>query len=206
MESTMKNITLILLISLSGLSHGTDKLNVFPSLSVSPIVVQQALASGVTFLNSQEEYQLILGGRAFNKNNNINSNTSSLSGNANSNNLWTGEQGSFLLSIVGNDTTTNSASASMANSNFNQIAYNPRSGQIGVIIGDIIVKLRPYYRAETIANIFNINLITSFENINTAIFRIKPGQNIFTIAEQLSGYVGVEFTEIDIIDNPNQLL
>ena len=202
----MKNITLILLISLSGLSHGTDKLNVFPSLSVSPIVVQQALASGVTFLNSQEEYQLILGGRAFNKNNNINSNTSSLSGNANSNNLWTGEQGSFLLSIVGNDTTTNSASASMANSNFNQIAYNPRSGQIGVIIGDIIVKLRPYYRAETIANIFNINLITSFENINTAIFRIKPGQNIFTIAEQLSGYVGVEFAEIDIIDNPNQLL
>jgi|TARA_B110000261_G_C13073637_1_gene353177 hypothetical protein len=206
MESTMKNITLILLISLSGLSHGTDKLNVFPSLSVSPIVVQQALASGVTFLNSQEEYQLILGGRAFNKNNNINSNTSSLSGNANSNNLWTGEQGSFLLSIVGNDTTTNSASASMANSNFNQIAYNPRSGQIGVIIGDIIVKLRPYYRAETIANIFNINLITSFENINTAIFRIKPGQNIFTIAEQLSGYVGVEFAEIDIIDNLNQLL
>jgi|TARA_B110000238_G_C16093420_1_gene424904 hypothetical protein len=206
MESTMKNITLILLISLSGLSHGTDKLNVFPSLSVSPIVVQQALASGVTFLNSQEEYQLILGGRAFNKNNNINSNTSSLSGNANSNNLWTGEQGSFLLSIVGNDTSTNSASASMANSNFNQIAYNPRSGQIGVIIGDIIVKLRPYYRAETIANIFNINLITSFENINTAIFRIKPGQNIFTIAEQLSGYVGVEFAEIDIIDNLNQLL
>jgi hypothetical protein len=206
MESTMKNITLILLISLSGLSHGTDKLNVFPSLSVSPIVVQQALASGVTFLNSQEEYQLILGGRAFNKNNNINSNTSSLSGNANSNNLWTGEQGSFLLSIVGNDTSTNSASASMANSNFNQIAYNPRSGQIGVIIGDIIVKLRPYYRAETIANIFNINFITSFENINTAIFRIKPGQNIFTIAEQLSGYVGVEFAEIDIIDNPNQLL
>tara|TARA_B110001469_G_C9561759_1_gene278659 strand:- start:190 stop:810 length:621 start_codon:yes stop_codon:yes gene_type:complete len=206
MESTMKNITLILLISLSGLSHGTDKLNVFPSLSVSPIVVQQALASGVTFLNSQEEYQLILGGRAFNKNNNINSNTSSLSGNANSNNLWTGEQGSFLLSIVGNDTSTNSASASMANSNFNQIAYNPRSGQIGVIIGDIVVKLRPYYRAETIANIFNINLITSFENINTAIFRIKPGQNIFTIAEQLSGYVGVEFAEIDIIDNPNQLL
>jgi len=202
----MKNITLILLISLSGLSHGTDKLNVFPSLSVSPIVVQQALASGVTFLNSQEEYQLILGGRAFNKNNNINSNTSSLSGNANSNNLWTGEQGSFLLSIVGNDTTTNSASASMANSNFNQIAYNPRSGQIGVIIGDIVVKLRPYYRAETIANIFNINLITSFENINTAIFRIKPGQNIFTIAEQLSGYVGVEFAEIDIIDNLNQLL
>ena len=202
----MKNITLILLISLSGLSHGTDKLNVFPSLSVSPIVVQQALASGVTFLNSQEEYQLILGGRAFNKNNNINSNTSSLSGNANSNNLWTGEQGSFLLSIVGNDTSTNSASASMANSNFNQIAYNPRSGQIGVIIGDIIVKLRPYYRAETIANIFNINLITSFENINTAIFRINPGQNIFTIAEQLSGYVGVEFAEIDIIDNSNQLL
>ena len=201
----MNNILLILLISLSSFSFAIDKRNDSSLVSISPVVVSQALASGVTFVNSQQEYQLILGGRAVNINN-TNSNVSSLSGNSNSNNLWVGEQGPYLLSIAGNDTTTNSASASMANSNFNQIAYNPRSGQIGVIIGDIVVKLRPYYRAETIANIFNINLITSFENINTAIFRIKPGQNIFTIAEQLSGYVGVEFAEIDIIDNLNQLL
>ena len=201
----MKKIILISLISFSGFSHGIDKTNEYPSFSVSPIVAQQALASGVTFSNSQQEYQLILGGRAVNQNN-INSNASSLSSASNSNSLWTGEQGNFQLSIVGNDTSTNSASASMANSNFNQIAYNPRSGKIGVIIGDIVVKLRPYYSAETIASTFNIDLITSFDDIRTAIFRINPGQNIFTIAEQLSGYVGVEFAEIDIIDNSNQLL
>ena len=201
----MKKIILISLISFSGFSHGIDKTNEYPSFSVSPIVAQQALASGVTFSNSQQEYQLILGGRAVNQNN-INSNASSLSSASNSNSLWTGEQGNFQLSIVGNDTSTNSASASMVNSNFNQIAYNPRSGKIGVIIGDIVVKLRPYYSAETIASTFNIDLITSFDDIRTAIFRINPGQNIFTIAEQLSGYVGVEFAEIDIIDNSNQLL
>jgi hypothetical protein len=201
----MKKIILISLISFSGFSHGIDKTNEYPSFSVSPIVAQQALASGVTFSNSQQEYQLILGGRAVNQNN-INSNASSLSSASNSNSLWTGEQGNFQLSIVGNDTSTNSATASMANSNFNQIAYNPRSGKIGVIIGDIVVKLRPYYSAETIASTFNIDLITSFDDIRTAIFRINPGQNIFTIAEQLSGYVGVEFAEIDIIDNSNQLL
>ena len=201
----MKKIIPILLISLSGISCAIDKTNDSPLVSISSVVISQALASGVTFVNSQQEYQLILGGRAVNINN-TNSNVSSLSGNSNSNNLWAGEQGPYLLSIAGNETSTNSASASMANSNFNQIAYNPRSGQIGIIVGDIVVKLRPYYRAETIASTFNINLITSFDNIDTAIFRINPGQNIFTIAEQLSGYVGVEFAEIDIIDNPNQLL
>jgi len=198
----MKNIILILLISLSGLSCAIDRTNHSP---LSSVVISQALASGVTFVNSQQEYQLILGGRAVNTNN-TNSNVSSLSGSSNSNSLWVGEQGPYLLSIVENDTTTNSASASMAASNFNQIAYNPRSGQISIIVGDIVVKLRPYYSAETIASTFNINLIESFENINTAIFRINPGQNIFTITEQLNANSGVDFAEIDIIDNSNQLM
>tara|TARA_B100000795_G_C22698810_1_gene398747 strand:- start:110 stop:715 length:606 start_codon:yes stop_codon:yes gene_type:complete len=201
----MKKIILLSLISFSGFSHGIDKTNEYPSFSVSPIVVQQALASGVTFSNSQQEYQLILGGRAVNQNN-INSNASSLSSASNSNSLWTGEQGNFQLSIVGSDTTTNSASASMAASNFNQIAFNPKNGQISIIVGDIIVKLKPYFSAETIADTFNINLVSKFENINTAVFRINPGQNIFNIVEQLSGNSGVEFAEIDIADNSNQLL
>ena len=201
----MKKIILLSLILFSGFSHGIDKKNEYPSFSVSPIVVQQALASGVTFSNSQQEYQLILGGRAVNQNN-INSNTSSLSSASNSNSLWTGEQGNFQLSIVGSDTTTNSASASMAASNFNQIAFNPKNGQISIIVGDIIVKLKPYFSAETIADTFNINLVSKFENINTAVFRINPGQNIFNIVEQLSGNSGVEFAEIDIADNSNQLL
>jgi len=201
----MKKIILLSLISFSGFSHGIDKSNEYPSFSVSPIVVQQALASGVTFSNSQQEYQLILGGRAVNQNN-INSNASSLSSASNSNSLWTGEQGNFQLSIVGSDTTTNSASASMAASNFNQIAFNPKNGQISIIVGDIIVKLKPYFSAETIADTFNINLVSKFENINTAVFRINPGQNIFNIVEQLSGNSGVEFAEIDIADNSNQLL
>ena len=201
----MKKIILLSLISFSGFSHGIDKSNEYPSFSVSPIVVQQALASGVTFSNSQQEYQLILGGRAVNQNN-INSNASSLSSASNSNSLWTGEQGNFQLSIVGSDTTTNSASASIAVSNFNQIAFNPKNGQISIIVGDIIVKLKPYFSAETIADTFNINLVSKFENINTAVFRINPGQNIFNIVEQLSGNSGVEFAEIDIADNSNQLL
>ena len=200
----MKKIILLSLISFSGFSHGIDKSNEYPSFSVSPIVVQQALASGVTFSNSQQEYQLILGGRAVHQNN-INSNTSSLSSASNSNSLWTGEQGNFQLSIVGSDTTTNSASASIAVSNFNQIAFNPKNGQISIIVGDIIVKLKPYFSAETIADTFNINLVSKFENINTAVFRINPGQNIFNIVEQLSSNSGVEFAEIDIADNSNQL-
>jgi len=44
-------------------------------------------------------------------------------------------------------------------------------------------------------------LIHNFENINTAVFKVNPGQNIFTITNVLSAHPGVEIAEIDVIEN-----
>mgnify|MGYP000406772523 FL=1 len=193
----MKKIIPILLITFSGSIFANTPILSLNLLQTSPIVIQKALASGVVFSSNQNNYQLILGGRAIAKSNNS---VAAQSANSGTSNLWSGENGPFVVSIGSAGQSSNS-SLSTNGVSYNQIVYNPRSGQIGIIVGDIIVKLKPYYSAETIANTFNINLIESFENINTAFFNVNPGQDIFTIAQALSAHPGVELAEIDVIEN-----
>tara|TARA_B110000967_G_scaffold203839_1_gene245209 strand:+ start:1357 stop:1974 length:618 start_codon:yes stop_codon:yes gene_type:complete len=198
-----KKIILILLISLSAISYAIDKTEGELSRSMSPIVVQKALDSGVVFTTNQYNYQLILGGRAFT--NTINSRgdqaqaqTASFS--SSNSNLWSSQSGPYQFSVSSVETSVNSSLSSNGVS-YKQIAYNPETGNIGIIVGDIIVKLLPYYDAEAIAGIFNIELAYNFENINTVIFQVNSRQDIFAIAERLSEHPGVEFAEVDVIEN-----
>jgi len=193
----MKTTILFLLISISGSIFANTPILSLNQPQISSIVIQKALASGVEFTTNQNNYQLILGGRAIAKNN---KSVAAQSANSLTNNLWTGENGPFVVSIGYGGQNSNSALSSNGVS-YNQIAYNTRSGQIGIIVGDIIVKLKPYYNAVTLANSFNINLTNNFENINTAVFIVNPGQDIFTVTKKLSAHPGVEFAEIDVIES-----
>lgn len=198
-----KKIILILLISLSAISYAIDKTEDQLSRSMSPIVVQKALDSGVVFTTNQYNYQLILGGRAFT--NTINSRgdqaqTQTASFSSSNSNLWSSQSGPYQFSVSAVETSVNSSLSSNAVS-YKQIAYNPETGNIGIIVGDIVVKLLPYYDAETIAGTFNIELAYNFENINTVIFQVNSRQDIFAIAERLSEHPGVEFAEVDVIEN-----
>jgi len=198
----MKKIITIFLISLSSISLaiGQNARNNISDLAlnaVSPIVIQKAQASGVAFTSNQNQYQLILGGRAIALNDNT---LAAQSATSTSNNLWLDTKGPFSLSIgVGGD----SANSTLSNNgvSFNQIAYNPQSGNIGIIVGEIIVKLKPNISAETIANIFGINLVANFQHINTASYQIQSWQNIFTVEKALSLNPGIEYAQIDVIEN-----
>jgi len=197
MEIKMKKIIPILLITLSGSIFANTPIISLNLLQTNPIVIQKALASGVVFSSNQNNYQLILGGRAIAKNNNS---VAAQSANSEASNLWTGENGPFVVSVGNSGQSSNSALSSNGVS-YNQIVYNTRSGQIGIIVGDIIVKLKPNYSVVTLASTFNINVINNFENINTAVFNVNPGQDIFTITQAISAHPGVEFAEIDVIEN-----
>ena len=197
MEIKMKKIIPILLITFSGSIFANTPILSLNLLQTSPIVIQKALASGVMFSSNQNNYQLILGGRAIIKSNNS---VAAQSANSVTSNLWTSENGPFVVS-VGNSGQSSNSALSANGVSYNQIVYNTRNGQIGIIVGDIIVKLKPYYNVATLASSFNINLIHSFENINTAVFKVNPGQNIFTITNALSAHPGVEIAEIDVIEN-----
>ena len=197
MEIKMKKIIPILLITLSGSIFANTPIISLNLLQTNPIVIQKALASGVVFSSNQNNYQLILGGRAIAKNNNS---VAAQSANSVASNLWTGENGPFVVSVGNSGQSSNSALSSNG-VRYNQIVYNTRSGQIGIIVGDIIVKLKPNYNVITLASTFNINLINNFENINTAVFNVNPGQDIFTITQAISAHPAVEFAEIDVVEN-----
>jgi hypothetical protein len=196
MENMMKKILTLLLILPSLMSYA-DGVNLNPVSSMSSVVVQKALASGVTFTTNQVQYQLILGGRAIMKSNNS---VAALSANSSSNNLWADDHGPYLISIgTGGQSVNNSLSANGVN--FKQIAYNPDSGKVAIIVGDIVVKIRPSYSAEAIAATYNINLVENFKDISYAWYQVKAGQDIFAIAQNISGHAGVESAEIEIIED-----
>ena len=192
----MKKIIVLILLSLSLNSHAIENRIGTQDSQVNQIVVNQALASGVTFTSNGVEYQLILGGKAINRNsNNI------VAGLSNSN-IWTDQKGSYQLSI--GISSNNAAMSSNLNNNttdFNLIAFNSSSNGIAIINDDIIVKLLPNYFAEEIAATFNINLVENFTQINTAMYRVNEGQDMFAITQRLQNHPGVEFAEIDVTEH-----
>ena len=129
-----------------------------------------------------------------------NNSVAALSANSSSNNLWADDHGPYLISIgTGGQSVNNSLSANGVN--FKQIAYNPDSGKVAIIVGDIVVKIRPSYSAEAIAATYNINLVENFKDISYAWYQVKAGQDIFAIAQNISGHPGVESAEIEIIED-----
>jgi hypothetical protein len=197
----MKKIITILLISLSSISFaiGQNARNIsnIPLNAVNPIVAQHAQSSGISFTSNQSQYQLILGGRAILQNDNS---VAAQFASSSNNNLWSDQKGPFNISIGAGGASANS-SLNNNGVSFNQIAYNPQSGNVGIIVGDIIVKLKPNVSAETIASIYGINLIDNFEQINIASYRVQNWQSIFTVTQDLNKNAGIEYAEIDIIEN-----
>lgn len=203
----MKKILKLILISLSIVSTysygGLDSKKRIESnqeKSAKLLIASKAAQSGVVFSSNGVAYQLVLGGKAVITSNSTNE---ELSSSLATNSIWSDQLGGYQLSIT--DDTSNGLSSSLSNDNENVnyklIAYNSSNGGIGIIQGEIIVKLRPYYSAETIATNFNIELTNNFENISTAIYRVKRGQNIFAVLQLLSSHPGVESAELDVIES-----
>ena len=199
----MKKIILILLISLSSISFaiGQNARNIsnIPLNAVNPIVAQHAQSSGISFTSNQSQYQLILGGRAILQNDNS---VAAQIASSSSNNIWSDQKGSYQLSI-GISSNNGAMSSNLDNNtkDFNLIAFNSSSNGIAIINDDIIVKLLPNYFAEEIAATFNINLVENFTQINTAMYQVNKGQDMFAITQRLQNHPGVEFAEIDVTEH-----
>lgn len=196
----MKKLIVLLLITLSSISFAFNVNNNAPSIKmINPIIVQKALNSGVVFSSNQSQYQLILGGRAVNHatiSNNVAAQLTSTS----SSNLWSGEVGPYNLFIGAGGASANSILSSNGVS-YKQIAYNPKTGNVAIIVGEIIVKLKPNVSAESIAATHNIIMTNNFPQIYTAMYQVNDWQNIFKIVQDLSKNSGVEFAEVDVIEN-----
>jgi hypothetical protein len=192
MKKTMRKIVTFLLIFPSLMSYA-DGVNL-DTPSPSAVVVQKALASGVTFTTRQVEYQLVLGARAIAKSDNS---VAAQSAHVSTSNLWSDEHGPYMVSIGSGGQSSNS-SLSASGVSFKQLAFNPKTGNVAVVTGDIVVKIRPTYSAEAIAATYKINLVENFKDISFAWFQVNIGQDIFAMAQNLSGHPGVESSEIEV--------
>lgn len=168
-------------------------------VEANPIIAQKAQESGITFLSNADQYQLIAGGRAAKSGELASSMTVSQS-QEQSELLWEGTNGQFVLSI--SDVTASQQSAqALSSSSYNQIAYNPRTGGIGVITGQIIVSYTDSFDALLIGDSFGIQLIDDFAHLNTAFYIVNAGQDIFIITNRLNQSGLVSSAEVEVIEN-----
>lgn len=170
------------------------------STQTSPIVVQKAQASGVVFVSNADRYQLISGGRAVKKGTSILALSASQTG-TQSKLLWEAANGAFELSISSEATAQQSAQALPSGSNYNQIAYNPRTGGVAIITGQIIVTYTANFNADFIGESFGIQLAQDFAHLKTAFYTVNAGQDIFLITKSINQSGLVSSAEIEVIEN-----
>jgi len=186
------------LVSLS--SCASSEITKGLSVEVNPIIAQKSQESGITFVSNAAQYQLIAGGRAA-KSGGLVSGMAASQSQEHSELLWEGTNGGFVLSISDHAARQQSAQAVSSSNSYNQIAYNPRTGGVGVITGQIIVSYTDSFDASFIAKSFGIQLIDDFAHLNTAFYAVNAGQDIFVITTSLNQSGIVSKAEVEVIEN-----
>ena len=195
----MKKLHILLIVTISLTAFANEK----PSSNntTNTLVIQKAQQSNVNFSSNNEQYQLIADGKAVKKSTTNYSSLSSSENNTNSN-QWLSSVGPYQVSIGSSDQNTQlTASATSASSNYNQIAYNPRTGNVAIITGQIVITLKSGTTAQSIASSHNINLSANYPHLNTAFFTVTTGQDIFEIIKLLKQDTGVASAEVDVIEH-----
>lgn len=195
----MKLLLAVALTLVSASSCANVEITKGLSIEANPIIAQKAQESGITFLSNNDQYQLISGGR-FEKSGEFASSMTVSQSQEQSELLWEGTNGQFVLSI--SDVTASQQRAqALSSSSYNQIAYNPRTGGIGVITGQIIVSYTDSFDALFIGDSFGIQLIDDFAHLNTAFYIVNARQDIFIITDRLNQSGLVSSAEVEVIEN-----
>jgi hypothetical protein len=105
------------------------------------------------------------------------------------------------LPISSETTAQQSVQALSSGNSYNQIAYNPRTGGVAIITGQIIVTYTASFNADFIGESFSIQLAQDFLHLNTAFYTVNAGQDIFLITNNLIQSGLVSSTEIEVIKN-----
>jgi len=195
----MKLLLAVALTLVSASSCANVEITKGLSIEANPIIAQKAQESGITFLSNNDQYQLISVGR-FEKSGEFASSMTVSQSQEQSEVLWEGTNGQFVLSI--SDVTASQQRAqALSSSSYNQIAYNPRTGGIGVITGQIIVSYTDSFDALFIGDSFGIQLIDDFAHLNTAFYIVNARQDIFIITDRLNQSGLVSSAEVEVIEN-----
>lgn len=95
------------------------------------------------------------------------------------------------------------ASVTSVNGTSYPTAYNPRTGGIGIVPGTLNVKLKDSANAAAIAADHGLVVVRVFAHLQTAFYRVKPGQDVVAVAASLTADARVESAEVEVIEHMN---
>ena len=99
-----------------------------------------------------------------------------------------------------NNAMTLNAQASTRSSQ-QQYAYNPRTGNVAVITGDIKVSFKPGADIHAIAKQYSIDVKSQLSFANIAFLSIREGQDIVQITNHLTQHSDITSAEVDVVEH-----
>jgi len=197
----MKLLLAVAFTLVSASSCASTEIIMDRGVEANPVIAQKAQDSGIVFLSNADQYQLIAGGRAT-KSEGLASVMTASKSQEQSELLWQGTNGTFVLSISDLTVSQQRAQAlASSSSSYNQIAYNPRTGGIGVITGQIIVSYTDGFDSEFLEASYGIQLLQDFAHLKTAFYTVNVGQDIFLITDYLNKGGLVIKAEVEVMEN-----
>jgi hypothetical protein len=186
---------LIAFLTLPTLAQAVDKMTATAAASDRTTLLQAA-GSGSNITSNKQQYQILSGVRAAE--------------------VQTGEQPQQALTRMGGgkmietkgsfivfSSQQSAASVTSVNGTSYPTAYNARTGGIGIVPGTLNVKLKDSATAAAVAKTYSLDVVRVFAHLQTAFFRVKPGQDVVAAAASLAADARVVSAEIEVIEHIN---
>lgn len=78
---------------------------------------------------------------------------------------------------------------------------NARTGGIGILPGTLSVKLKNMNDATAVAADHGLDVVRVFVHLQTAFYRVKPGQDVVAAAASLNADARVQSAEVEVIEH-----
>lgn len=109
-------------------------------------------------------------------------------------------KGSFIVFSAGQQSA---ASVTSVNGTSFPTAVNARTGKIGIVPGTLNVTLKNSGKAAAVAASHGLEVVRVFAHLKTAVYRVKPGQDVVAVATSLAADSNVSSAEIEVIEHLN---
>ena len=81
------------------------------------------------------------------------------------------------------------------------VVYNPRTNNLGIVLGNSVVKVTDLSEIGVISKKYNLQILRTFPHLNTAILKSSDPSEIISINERISLEDGVTSSEVEILEN-----
>ena len=93
------------------------------------------------------------------------------------------------------------ASVTSVNGTSYPTAVNASTGGIGIVPGTLNVRLKNMGNAAAVATEHGLEVVRIFAHLQTAFYRVKPGQDVVAAAAALAADARVESAEVEVIEH-----